>query len=238
MLGLPVTYEDLEAVDAEFFKSLVWMLENDITGVFELNFSCEFDEVGVVKVRDLKPNGRAIAVTEDNKREYVDLMAKMRLTTAIQPQIDAFLAGFHELIPPALISIFTENELELLMCGLPDIDLEDLKANSEYTGYAESSAVIQWFWRAAMSFSQEDKARLVQFITGTSKVPLEGFKALQGMNGPQKFNIHKAYSDQDRLPSAHTCFNQLDLPEYDSYERLRQKLLCAITEGSEGFGFG
>ncbi|KAI5060870.1 hypothetical protein GOP47_0023375 [Adiantum capillus-veneris] len=81
-------------------------------------------------------------------------------------------------------------------------------------------------------------ARLLQFITGTSKVPLEGFQALQGISGPQWFQIHKAYGARERLPSAHTCLNQLDLPEYSSKDQLQERLLPAIHEGSEGFGFG
>jgi E3 ubiquitin-protein ligase HUWE1 len=76
------------------------------------------------------------------------------------------------------------------------------------------------------------------FLSGTSKVPLEGFKALQGIGGPQKFQIHKIYGASDRLPSAHTCFNQLDLPEYESKEQLAERLAMAIHEGHEGFGFG
>ena len=72
---------------------------------------------------------------------------------------------------------------------------------------------------------------------GTSKVPLGGFKVLQGISGPQRFQIHKSYGT-DRLPSAHTCFNQLDLPEYESKEQLAERLAMAIHEGHEGFGFG
>jgi E3 ubiquitin-protein ligase HUWE1 len=49
--------------------------------------------------------------------------------------------------------------------------------------------------------------------------------------------VHKAYGGTHLLPSAHTCFNQLDLPEYTSEDELREKLLIAIREGSEGFGF-
>ena len=75
------------------------------------------------------------------------------------------------------------------------------------------------------------------FCTGTSKVPLEGFSALQGMQGPQRFSIHRQHADDAKLPSAHTCFNQLDLHEYSSKEILRERLLLAITEGCEGFGF-
>ena len=69
------------------------------------------------------------------------------------------------------------------------------------------------------------------------QVPLDGFKALHGSDGIKKFNIHKAGGSQHLLPTAHTCFNQLDLPQYSSEEILREKLLIAIKEGSEGFGF-
>ena len=71
-----------------------------------------------------------------------------------------------------------------------------------------------------------------------SQVPLEGFKALQGISGPQRFQIHRAYGAPQRLVSAHTCFNQLDLPEYTSKEQLHERLTLAIHEGNEGFGFG
>jgi E3 ubiquitin-protein ligase HUWE1 len=135
-----------------------------------------------------------------------------------------------------LISIFTEQELELLISGLPDIDVDDWKNNTEYQGYTASSPPIVWFWRMVRSFDKEQRAKLLQFVTGTSKVPLNGFKELEGMNGFSRFSIHRDYGSE-RLPSAHTCFNQLDLPEYESYERLREMMLMAITDGSGEFGF-
>jgi E3 ubiquitin-protein ligase HUWE1 len=120
---------------------------------------------------------------------------------------------------------------------MPDIDLDDWRNNTEYHNYTGSSPQIKWFWRAVRSFDAEEKAKLLQFATGTSKVPLNGFAQLEGMNGISKFNIHRDFGSKDRLPSSHTCFNQIDLPEYDSYETLRGSLLMAITEGKEGFGF-
>ncbi|CAL0315575.1 unnamed protein product [Lupinus luteus] len=245
ILGVKVTYHDIEAIDPDYFKNLKWMLENDISDVLGLTFSIDADEEKLIlyertEVTDyeLIPGGRNIKVTEENKHQYVDLVAEHRLTTAIRPQINAFLEGFNELIPRELISIFNDKELELLISGLPDIDLDDLRVNTEYAGYSAASPVIQWFWEVVQSLSKEDKARLLQFVTGTSKVPLEGFSALQGISGSQKFQIHKAYGSPDHLPSAHTCFNQLDLPEYPSKQHLEERLLLAIHEASEGFGFG
>ncbi|MBA0566034.1 hypothetical protein Golob_010884, partial [Gossypium lobatum] len=244
ILGAKVTYHDIEAIDPDYFKNLKWMLENDISDVLGLTFSIDADEEKLIlyertQVTDyeLIPGGRNIKVTEENKHQYVDLVVEHRLTTAIRPQINAFLEGFNELIPRELISVFNDKELELLISGLPDIDLDDMRANTEYSGYSAASPVIQWFWEVVQGFSKEDKARLLQFVTGTSKVPLEGFSALQGISGSQKFQIHKAYGSPDHLPSAHTCFNQLDLPEYPSKEHLEERLLLAIHEANEGFGF-
>lgn len=132
-----------------------------------------------------------------------------------------------------LISIFNEQELELLISGLPNVDIDDLKANTEYHKYQTNSLQvnklsgnnlrqllffffiklpqIQWFWRALRSFDQADRAKFLQFVTGTSKVPLQGFAALEGMNGVQKFQIHRDDRSTDRLPSAHTWYVHISL---------------------------
>jgi len=237
MLGQSLSYEDIEAVDPDFFKNLKWMLENDIVGVLDLTFTAETDYFDKKDIVDLKEGGSNMPVTNENKAEYVNLVAKHRMTNAIESQINAFLEGFWEIVPKKLLEIFNDNELELLISGLPEIDLKDLKDNTEYVGYSPTSAVVRWFWEVVEEFNKEEKARLVQFCTGTSKVPLEGFKALQGVSGLQKFQIHKSYGKRTLLPTAHTCFNQLDLVEYESKENLKERLSLALHEGSEGFGF-
>ncbi|CAK7216830.1 E3 ubiquitin-protein ligase tom1 [Sporothrix bragantina] len=237
ILGKPVSVKDMESFDPEYYKSLVWMLENDITDVITETFSVVDDEFGATKVVDLIPNGRDVAVTEENKHDYVRLVVEHKLLASVKDQMGEFLKGFHDIIPAELISIFTEQELELLISGLPDIDVDDWRGNTEYHNYSGAAPQIQWFWRAVRSFDKEERAKLLQFVTGTSKVPLNGFKELEGMNGVNRFNIHRDYGNKDRLPSSHTCFNQLDLPEYESYDAMRSQLLKAITAGNEYFGF-
>ncbi|CAL3973447.1 unnamed protein product [Diplocarpon coronariae] len=237
ILGKAVSVKDMESLDLDYYKSLVWMLENDITDIITETFSTEQDKFGVTETIDFIPNGRNIAVTEENKHEYVRLMTEWRLTGSVKEQLDEFLKGFHDIIPAEVVAIFNEQELELLISGLPEIDLDDWKSNTEYHNYTASSPQIQWFWRAVRSYNKEERAKLLQFVTGTSKVPLNGFKELEGMNGFSRFNIHRDYGNKDRLPSSHTCFNQLDLPEYENYESLRKQVLTAITAGSEYFGF-
>ena len=236
ILGIPVDYRDMEAVDPDIYKSLCWILENEIGNVLELTFSTEMDDFGKTRIVDLIQNGRDIPVTDSNKQEYVKLVSEQKLFTAISGQINAFLRGFHSLISQDLLVLFDENELELLISGMPDIDVDDWKNNTTYEGYTAASTQIQWFWRAVRSFDLEQRAKLLQFTTGTSKVPLEGFQALQGSNGVQRFQIHRDFGSVDRLPSAHTCFNQLDLPLYVSYEQLRAQLVLAINECATGFG--
>ena len=99
--------------------------------------------------------------------------------------------------------------------------------------YHPNHIVIQWFWRVVLSFNNEMRSRLLQFVTGTSRVPMNGFKELYGSNGPQPFTIEK-WGSPNNFPRAHTCFNRLDLPPYENYQQLRDRMIRAI-EGSEGF---
>lgn len=87
MLGKPVDHRDLESIDPEYHKSLVWMLDNDIDGVLDLTMSVERDDFGVTKIVDLIPDGRNVAVTNENKAEYVRLIADQRLSAEIKDQI-------------------------------------------------------------------------------------------------------------------------------------------------------
>ena len=102
----------------------------------------QIQEFGRMETRDLKPNGREIPVTEANKREYVQLACQLKMTGSIRSQIKSFLEGFYDVIPKELISIFNEQELELLISGLPTIDIDDLKSNSEYHKYVENSLQV------------------------------------------------------------------------------------------------
>jgi len=237
LLSKSVSLKDMESLDLQDYKALVWMLENSIDGILYHTFAYSYDRFGETQTKDLIPNGRNIDVTDENKQEYVQKVVEFRLIGSVEEQLDKFLEGFHEIIPTELVSMFNEQELELLISGLPDIDVDDWKNNTEYHNYQPTSPQIQWFWRAIKSFDKEEKAKLLQFVTGTSKVPLNGFKELEGMNGFAKFNIHRDYSSKEKLPTSHTCFNQLDLPEYESYEQLRHQLYTAITAGAEYFGF-
>uniref|UniRef100_A0A3B4WZH6 E3 ubiquitin-protein ligase n=1 Tax=Seriola lalandi dorsalis TaxID=1841481 RepID=A0A3B4WZH6_SERLL len=249
MLGKQISLKDMESVDSEYYNSLKWILENDPTEL-DLRFCIDEDNFGQTYQVDLKPSGSDMVVTNDNKKEYIDhetTLSKINLfrksyfsylstsfVNRVQKQMNAFLEGFTELILIDLIKIFDENELELLMCGLGDVDVNDWRQHTVYkNGYCPNHPVIQWFWKVVLLMDAEKRIRLLQFVTGTSRVPMNGFAELYGSNGPQLFTIEQ-WGTPEKLPRAHTCFNRLDLPTYESFEDLREKLLMAV-ENAQGF---
>jgi hypothetical protein len=226
------TLSDLETLDPEYCQSLIWIKENDITDVLDLTFSVTEDKFGQLIERDLKENGRNIPVTEKNKMEYLSRLIKWRVERGVQKQTEALVKGFYEVVDPKLVQVFDARELELVLCGTIEIDLNDWKKNTDYrSGYHSQHQVIAWFWQAVDRFDNEQKLKLLQFVTGTSSIPYEGFSALRGSNGPRKFCIER-WGTCDALPRAHTCFNRLDLPPYTSFENLYDKLQLAIEETS------
>ncbi|XP_018595509.1 E3 ubiquitin-protein ligase SMURF1-like isoform X1 [Scleropages formosus] len=233
LLGKPIQLSDLETVDPELHKSLVWILENDITAVLDHTFCVEHNSFGKFLQHELKPNGRNIPVTEENKKEYVRLYVNWRFMRGIEAQFLALQKGFSELIPQHLLKPFDPKELELIIGGLGKIDLNDWKANTRLKHCAADSNVVKWFWQAVECFDEDRRGRLLQFVTGSTRVPLQGFKALQGSTGsagPRLFTIHLIDANTDNLPKAHTCFNRIDMPPYESYEKLYEKLLTAVEE--------
>ncbi|KAI0693906.1 ubiquitin-protein ligase [Cytidiella melzeri] len=234
ILKKKVTLADLESVDAELHRGLTWMLENDITDIIDETFTTTEERFGEMVTVELKPDGESIPVTEDNKKDYVNCVVEYRISRRVKEQFDAFMSGFSELIPQDLINVFDERELELLIGGMSEIDVDDWAKFTDYRGYEVSDEVVQWFWKCVRSWPPERKSRLLQFATGTSRIPVNGFKDLQGSDGPRRFTIEKS-GDPSQLPKSHTCFNRIDLPPYRDYATLEQKLTLAVEE-TVGFG--
>ncbi|XP_031200486.1 E3 ubiquitin-protein ligase NEDD4 isoform X1 [Mastomys coucha] len=233
MLQKLITLHDMESVDSEYYSSLRWILENDPTEL-DLRFIIDEELFGQTHQHELKTGGSETVVTNKNKKEYIYLVIQWRFVNRIQKQMAAFKEGFFELIPQDLIKIFDENELELLMCGLGDVDVNDWREHTKYkNGYSLNHQVIHWFWKAVLMMDSEKRIRLLQFVTGTSRVPMNGFAELYGSNGPQSFTVEQ-WGTPDKLPRAHTCFNRLDLPPYESFDELWDKLQMAI-ENTQGF---
>ncbi|KAF7201944.1 transcript variant X1 [Nothobranchius furzeri] len=234
IIGLRMNYKYFETDDQEFFKTKVCFILNNDVSEMDLVFAEEkYNKSGQLeKVVELISGGAQIAVTNENKIHYLNLLAQYRLASQVRDEVEHFLKGLNELVPENLLAIFDENELELLMCGTGDINVQDFKAHAVIVGgsWHFREKVMKWFWAVVSSFTQEELARLLQFTTGSSQLPPGGFNTLC-----PSFQIIAAPT-HSTLPTAHTCFNQLCLPSYDSYEELHKMLKLAISEGSEGFG--
>uniref|UniRef100_A0A1I8HY38 HECT-type E3 ubiquitin transferase n=1 Tax=Macrostomum lignano TaxID=282301 RepID=A0A1I8HY38_9PLAT len=234
MLNKPLNLKDIETVDNSYYNSLLSIRDSDLEECdLGMYFSVDYEVLGEIREHELKPGGRDIPVNNDNKEEYIQLIVEWRFRRGVQEQMNAFLNGFKEVIPLEWLRYFDERELELMLCGMQEIDVDDWERSTIYRHYNRSSKQVQWLWRFIRELDNEKRTRLLQFVTGTCRLPVGGFAELIGSNGPQKFCVEKC-GKETSLPRSHTCFNRLDLPPYKSYEQLKEKLLYAIEE-TEGF---
>uniref|UniRef100_A0A1A9X5D6 HECT-type E3 ubiquitin transferase n=1 Tax=Glossina brevipalpis TaxID=37001 RepID=A0A1A9X5D6_9MUSC len=237
LLRLPMTLSDLESFDDEFFQSLEWIRDNDLSAFpdLDLTFCVTENVLGDIVERDLKADGRNIAVNEMNKLEFLSLMIKWRLGRGVQQQTECLLRGFYQVIDSRLMKSFTALTLQLVIAGTPEIDINNWRCFTEYRGgYDNNHQVIVWFWETVTKFTNEQRSRLLKFVTGTSSLPYEGFVALRNASRPTRFCIVK-WNEPNALPCASTCTNRLLLPPYSTAEELYEKLLFAVEE-TDTFG--
>ena len=229
----PLTFEDLKRTFPDLGRGLEALLHYDppeeVESVFCRTFEVEYEYYGSMQKRELIANGANIPVTGDNRQLYVDAYTTWVLDTSIDRAFKAFANGFLRVCGGPALGMFTASELELLVCGLPHLDFEGLKRGVKYEGgYNEHTPVIQWFWDVVLSMSLEDKRAFLTFTTGSDRAPVGGLETLP-------FIVQRAGPDTYRLPTSHTCFNTLLLPEYASREKVRERLSLAV-HNAQGFG--
>lgn len=148
MLNKKLTTKDIESVDPEFYNSLMWIKDNNLEECgLELYFSADFEVLGQLSHHELKPGGDNVRVNEENKEEYIRLMTDWRMNRGIEEQTKAFLDGFNEVVPLEWLHYFDERELELMLCGMQEIDIDDWQRNTVYRHYTRNSKQVQWFWQ-------------------------------------------------------------------------------------------
>ncbi|RHZ25438.1 hypothetical protein DYB37_006913 [Aphanomyces astaci] len=184
ILGVPISFSDLEFLDEDLCKNANWLRDHSDVDNLSLDFTVQsFDANGkALPPIELVPGGGGIAVTDANKDEYLVALLKYHMFDSVHEQVAALLKGIFDVLPRNLLAAFDYQELELLICGVPKIDVDDWKrhtdvkfADFDHPSKAEHK-VIDWFWAIVAEFSQDQRARLLQFVTGTSRVPVEGFK--------------------------------------------------------------
>lgn len=205
--------------------------ESDMEDVYMQSFEISYKDVfDNVLSHELKENGAQIMVTQDNKQEFVDMYADFLLNKSVEKQFRAFRKGFQMVMAESPLNmLFRPEEVELLVCGSKQFDVTQLHKATEYeNGYTAESQIIKDFWAIVYDMKIELQRKLLEFSTGSDRVPVGGLSNL-------KLVIARHGPDSDRLPTSHTCFNVLLLPEYDSKEKLKDRLYKAISF-SKGFG--
>jgi E3 ubiquitin-protein ligase NEDD4 len=196
ILGYPVMMNDLKDIDEEYYNSLKSLKDmgSDVQYMC-IDFTQTEETLGVKKVVELIPGGANVDVTEENLPVYIEACLKYRMLDRYKSQLNELLLGFFDVIPEPLLTIFDFQELELLMCGLPHIDMDDWMKNTmygaEFSKDGANHKVCIWFWEVVSEYDHEMKARLLQFVTGTSGVPAGGFSMLQGIGNPDGGTLRK-----------------------------------------------
>ncbi|CAM6107607.1 unnamed protein product [Calypogeia fissa] len=241
LLGRYSFLDELSTLDAELHRNLMYLkhYEGDARDL-ALDFTVTEELFGKHTTVELRPGGANIAVTNENKLQYVHAMADYKLNRQMRPIISAFSRGLSHLIDPAWLGLFNAKEFnQLLSGGEHDFDVEDLRAHTRYTGgFTDSSRTVKLFWEVVAGLEAHERCALLKFVTSCSRAPLLGFKHLQ-----PAFTIHKVVCDApvwaiiggqdvERLPSASTCYNTLKLPTYKRLGTLREKLRYAILSNA------
>lgn len=248
ILGHVLTPEDLQTVDPEGYKSIQYVLDADSVDDLSLTFAessdhpadvvMSEDKSGRVAHFELLPGGAEKAVTDANKEEYIRLKVEHKLgLLRCRRQVEAFLKGLHEPLPRDTMLRFSRivsvAELDLLLAGLPEVDIDDWEKHAAYLGgLSAESDQAKWLWKMLRAdFTKDELAKLLHFATGSASVPATGFGALSGYNGrPEPFTLEgRTDQNEGHLPTAATCFNRLRIPLYGSYEQMLSRLKTAIS---------
>ncbi|XP_077992332.1 putative E3 ubiquitin-protein ligase HECTD2 [Glandiceps talaboti] len=225
-----VTVDDLAGAFPELSHGLKEVLEyeGDVEDDLCMTFQINIQEYGTVRPHSLKPNGDQIPVTNKNRKEYVDLYVNYLLNDSIYHQFAAFYHGFHSVCASNALIMLRPEEVEILVCGNPNLNLEELEKVTTYEGYSRNDPTIRYFWEIAKACPIHMQKKLLLFATGSDRIPIGGMSEMT-------FKIMRVDTSTSMLPMAHTCFNQLCLPPYKNRKQLKQKLTIAIAN-AEGFG--
>lgn len=228
LVGETPTREDLEAIDLFQIQSLEKLRNIHLQGIDSQSFGYTFYETFVTistdsRTVELIPNGKDKDVTFENRDHYCDLVEQYRLHE-FDRQAAAVRQGLACMVPYRLLSIYTWDQLEELVCGKPTIDIDLLRSVTEYSSCSANDPHIVFFWQAMKEFTNEERSMFIRFTWGRSRLPLtaEGF--------PQRFKLQsfgKSPADS-YLPISHTCFFSIEMPRYSTLEIMKEKLRYAI----------
>ncbi|KAJ8598540.1 hypothetical protein CTAYLR_001345 [Chrysophaeum taylorii] len=231
MAGEPLKLDDLQTLDHDLWHSLdslKRMTPEEIEGL-ELTFAVQQTVSAGASEKELVPGGTNKPVTSANLDQFIELRLKERVLDVCQRGLNACLEGLYSVLPLEVLMLLSAHELELTLCGIPELDVSKWKQSTNYRGAFEEAGadhqVVKWFWAVLEDWDHKKRASLLQWCTGTSALPVQGFGSLQGRDGEiRKFTLTSVALSQACYPRSHTCFNRIDLPLYKSKAELATAL--------------
>jgi len=201
----------------------------DVAGTYCATFTTPQTAWGVTTEVPLCKGGETRTVTNASRGDFVDAKVSYTLNSAIETAFSAFRAGFLQCCDSPILSQLEPAELQRIVCGCEELDFGELERAARYAdGYSKHSPMVAWIWRLLHGLDLEQKKRFLAFATGSPRAPVAGL-------GDLVLTFTRGGPDCDRLPTAHTCFNHVCIPEYATEEKFRSLMLKAITY-AEGFG--
>ncbi|KAK7930540.1 hypothetical protein WMY93_006935 [Mugilogobius chulae] len=231
LLKVTPTLEDFRELSPTEARSLQQLLDyegNDVEETFLLNFSITRENYGMTEVKELIPGGESISVDKNNRKEFVDVYLRYVFSASVSEQYEAFSSGFLKVCGGEILWLFQPSELMAMVVGNSNYNWDEMEKNAEYKGeYSATHPTVRLFWEVFHEFPLEKKKQFLLFLTGSDRIPIHGMESL-------KIVIQSTTAEEHYLPVAHTCYNLLDMPRYQTKETLKQRLTQAV-EQYEGF---
>ncbi|TMS22954.1 putative E3 ubiquitin-protein ligase HERC3 [Larimichthys crocea] len=231
LLDVTPTLEDFKELSPTEARSLQQLLDyegGDVEETFLLTFAITRDNYGMTEVKELIPGGESISVDKNNRKEFVEAYLSYVFSDSVSEQYLAFSSGFLKVCGGEILSLFQPSELMAMVVGNNNYNWEEMEKNAVYKGeYSATHPTVRLFWEVFHEFPLEKKKQFLLFLTGSDRIPIHGMESL-------RIVIQSTTAEEDYLPVAHTCYNLLDMPRYQTKEILRRRLTQAV-EQYEGF---
>uniref|UniRef100_A0A7N9ATE1 HECT and RLD domain containing E3 ubiquitin protein ligase 3 n=1 Tax=Mastacembelus armatus TaxID=205130 RepID=A0A7N9ATE1_9TELE len=195
---------------------------------YQISFSLTNENYGMTEVKELIPGGESISVDKNNRKDFVEAYLRYVFSDSVSEQYSAFSSGFLKVCGGEILSLFQPSELMAMVVGNNNYNWEEMEKNAIYKGeYTATHPTVRLFWEVFHEFPLEKKKQFLLFLTGSDRIPIHGMESL-------RIIIQSTTAEEHYLPVAHTCYNLLDMPRYQTKEILRRRLTQAV-EQYEGF---
>ncbi|XP_026215637.1 probable E3 ubiquitin-protein ligase HERC3 isoform X1 [Anabas testudineus] len=231
LLGVSPTLEDFKELSPTEARSLQQLLDyegSDVEETFLLSFAITRENYGMTEVKELIPGGESISVDKNNRNEFVEAYLRYVFSDSVSEQYSAFSSGFLKVCGGEILSLFQPSELMAMVVGNNNYNWEEMEKNAVYKGeYTATHPTVRLFWEVFHEFPLEKKKQFLLFLTGSDRIPIHGMESM-------RIIIQSTTAEEHYLPVAHTCYNLLDMPRYQTKDILRRRLTQAV-EQYEGF---